>query len=191
MMKIHVVMMCILAACGGRTMADDRTVVDEEPTPMMPPDVAAEQSSDSSASCREGLSACDGECIDLMTDDESCGVCGHACMDPGYFGHCEAGSCPPAFWCTPWNTEIDNCHDACAAHGQRCMDEPSELGGCAGGFYLYTNVDVPNGAIADCENHLDAYHSSSTCRVRIPWTIFIEYEVFSEAVACCCTQDPT
>jgi hypothetical protein len=191
-MKANLMLLCILAACGDRTMGDERTVADDEPPPAMPPDVEAEQSSDSSASCRDGLAACEGTCVDLMTDDENCGGCGHECMDPGYFGHCEAGSCPNALYCAARSDEIDDCDDVCESLGERCVEDPSGgARGCDGGFYLYTNTTEYDGAIKDCEDHRDAYYAAAPCDVLIPWTIFVEHEVFSEAVACCCTQEPT
>lgn len=45
------------------------------------------------AECRPGLTACDGRCVDLASDVESCGECGVACS-PGEW--CLAGECSPA-----------------------------------------------------------------------------------------------
>jgi hypothetical protein len=50
-MKTKLMLLCIIAACGERTVADDRAMADGKPEPEMPPDVADEPSSDSSASC--------------------------------------------------------------------------------------------------------------------------------------------
>ncbi len=84
------------AACGARTFVVD-------------------------GSCEEGLTACDGVCVDLDGDRANCGECGATCD-----GACEDGSCddpPAALSCTP--AQID-----C---GSSCVDpqaHPSHCGGC-------------------------------------------------------------
>ena len=43
------------------------------------------------STCEAGKTSCDDVCIDLSSDPESCGRCGHGCLG----GVCEAGVCQP------------------------------------------------------------------------------------------------
>ncbi|MGB1699374.1 MAG: hypothetical protein ACPHRO_05435 [Nannocystaceae bacterium] len=42
--------------------------------------------------CPEGLTDCDGECVDLQTDKQHCGACFDNCMGNM---NCEMGVCVP------------------------------------------------------------------------------------------------
>jgi hypothetical protein len=78
------------------------------------------------AACAAPLSACDGQCVDLQTNSEHCGLCDVVC---GGDLVCEMGqcSCPAgktdcAGTCVDFNTDKFNCGacaTACAA-GQVC-----------------------------------------------------------------------
>lgn len=48
--------------------------------------------------CGEGLTACYGSCVDLLTDNQNCGMCDFPCDEPSTIGtpagsYCENGSC--------------------------------------------------------------------------------------------------
>ncbi len=58
--------------------------------------------------CQPGLTACNGACVNLLTDSASCGVCGVACTAPAV---CANG----------------NCNEACAPGFQKCGASCSNL----------------------------------------------------------------
>ena len=83
--------------------------------------------------CGEGEFACDGECVDLMTDMENCGACGEVC-ESGLVavacieGECVRTDCPAALIscdaeCVDPDTDPDNCGDCgvVCASGE-CVD---------------------------------------------------------------------
>lgn len=177
----------LLVACG-----DD--VVDDGGDSPRPTDVGtpadSEGESEGAAACADGLTTCDGECVDLQTNDGHCGACGHTCKDPGTFGRCEAGACPSALFCTARDTSLVTCDDVCATHGQRCDDGPPVDGrGCADRRYMFWSDESYDAAFMDCLNHAAAWQVYDPCSEPIDWQIFIDTIPFSEAVACCCTQD--
>jgi hypothetical protein len=58
------------------------------------PPAPQEPASPASASCPQGQSRCDGQCVDLQTDVDHCGACGQLCLSGACFrGRCE----PPCF----------------------------------------------------------------------------------------------
>src|SRR5215207_7025270 len=128
-----------LWSCSDRTTPDDHEASSPMPDAGSPSESSGE--SDGSVTCRDGLAACGGACVDLETDDANCGTCDHMCKEPETFGHCEAGACPSALYCTARNTSLRSCNDVCAAHGQRCDEwtADSEAGdrGCAGDRYMF------------------------------------------------------
>jgi hypothetical protein len=74
--------------------------------------------------CQPGLSNCNGVCVNLLTDPENCGACGHSCP-PGY--QCIAGQCSEAAYC--WDglkngqeTDVD-CGGTCpqCSNGRACL----------------------------------------------------------------------
>lgn len=176
----------MLVACG------DDIVVDDAGGPE-PYDVgtSADSEGESEGVCGNGLSMCDGDCVDLHDDDDNCGACGYACKDPGSFGHCEAGTCPSALVCIARDTSLDSCDDVCAVQGQQCDEWPPEDGrGCAGQRTMFWNTESSDGAFVDCLNRFEGYEVSGECSDPIDWQIFVDMDPFSEAVACCCTQNP-
>jgi hypothetical protein len=93
--------------------------------------------------CLDGWIACDGVCIDPMTDESSCGACGDACTEGAqcFGGHCAGGGCePPEVWC-----------DAAA-----CADlqtDPANCGAC--GFACPAGARCASGScVADCPPEL-------------------------------------
>jgi hypothetical protein len=54
--------------------------------------------------CREGLMPCDGECVDMTSDDDNCGLCGRECDDM----LCNAGECG-----TSCGAGLSACEDSC------------------------------------------------------------------------------
>lgn len=176
----------VLVACGARTVDDDLT------PPPTPPDVGASAESDSESEgevvCRDDLTACDGECVDLTSNDEHCGVCNHACKDPFGSGHCLEGACPSTFWCGSADQGLDTCEDVCALHGQICSEHPEGISrGCGGGYALYFDDGLDR-----CERSLGGqWATRASCSTPIDWSIEGGWEhIPAQAVACCCTQDP-
>jgi hypothetical protein len=68
------------------------------------------------AACASPNMVCNGACVDVGNDNDSCGVCGNKCTGPG--AHCTAGACG----CT--GPLFDYCT------GQGCMDVSSDVSNC-------------------------------------------------------------
>jgi hypothetical protein len=179
-----------LVGCGERTVADESNGPPKAPPKR--PDVAAAASEDTSEDevvCREGLTACDDECVDLSSDDEHCGACDHECRDPFWSGHCLEGACASAYWCGGVDQAPVTCEDVCALHGQVCDEGPrTSSRGCGGGYQLHFDRD----ALERCEVGLEGQtFVDATCTTLIDWSIAggWDYEP-AQAVSCCCTQEP-
>jgi hypothetical protein len=77
----------LLAACSGEdTDAESTsgTTTTTEEENMCPTDTCP-------SACGEGLTCCNGVCVDLMTDIDNCNVCCHQC--PTQYTACVAGEC--------------------------------------------------------------------------------------------------
>lgn len=61
------------------------------------------------ATCPSGTKACDGACVDVMTDVDNCGDCAHTCVQQGATARCESGSCK--FTC---QNGLKDCGGRCA-----------------------------------------------------------------------------
>jgi hypothetical protein len=175
----------LIVACG------ERPVTDDESTPPRPPDMGASAESDGESEgevvCRDGLTACEGECVDLTSSDEHCGACGHGCRDPSWAGHCVEGACPSAHWCGAPDQGLETCEDVCALHGQECDEGPRELSrGCGGGYELYFEDGLNN-----CELGLGGqWATDASCTTPIDWSVKGGFEsIPAQAVECCCTQN--
>jgi hypothetical protein len=70
--------------------------------------------------CAEGLSYCNGVCIDRLTDPANCGVCGNACA-AGQI--CFAGQCATDHRC---DAGLTNCSDVCVD----LLIDPANCGVC-------------------------------------------------------------
>lgn len=181
----------LLVALGAFAGCGDRTVTDEETAPPEPLDMGtpAESEGDSEGEvvCRDGLTACDGECVDLTSSDEHCGACGFACKRPFGTGHCLEGACPPTFWCGAPGQGLETCKDVCALHGQECDEGPAVLSrGCGGGYDIYFENGLEN-----CELGLGGQSFFvASCTTPIDWAVKGGFEsIPAEAVECCCTQN--
>lgn len=177
----------LAVACGERHVLDD----DLAPTPS--PDVGAGESDGASAGemiCRDGLTACDGDCVDLLTTDEHCGACGHKCLGAFRWGHCEDGACASTLLCAGIG-QASTCDEVCALHGQRCDAEPSLFRGCGGAGYQLHFDEHGLEALELCERDLGSYQPvHAPCSASIDWSIHGGWENNpAEAVACCCTQE--
>ncbi|MFN8592171.1 MAG: pentapeptide repeat-containing protein [Thermomicrobiales bacterium] len=66
--------------------------------------------------CRNGLTSCDGTCVDTNTDPNNCGECGHVCPDGQACANGGCGGCPAG------QEELDNgsCADPCDPGLQDC-----------------------------------------------------------------------
>jgi hypothetical protein len=188
--RTHVVLLAVLAACSQRPVDDD----DTGPAPT-PPDAGTSEPGDGDGEvvCRDGLTACEGTCVDLSSNDEHCGVCSHACKIPAVYGWCEDGACPPAPFCGSIEQGFTTCDQVCAWHGQRCFDGPRDLArGSCGGGYILSFPELTMEAIDSCEGDIGSSHGvEATCSTPIDWSITGGWEHLpAGAVACCCTQDP-
>jgi hypothetical protein len=180
-----------LAALGALAGCRDRTVADDDSVPPKPPDMGApaesEGDSEGGVVCREGLVACDGECVDLRSNDQHCGACGHACRDPLWAGHCVEAACPSAHWCGAREQGLETCEDVCTLHGQECDEGPRESSrGCGGVYELY----FENG-LERCELGLGGqWATQASCTTPIDWSVKGGFQsIPAQAVECCCTQD--
>lgn len=171
-MKTRLTLLCTLAACNGRTLDD------EVSRPI--PDVAEG---------REPCTSCNGVCVDLETDSNNCGTCGHTCRSPEIFGPCEEGECPSALWCGSKDQGLYTCDDVCAYHGQSCDDGPPQDRRVCGGNHVFYQAE--GSALGLCENGGEpSFGHPGACTEDIDWTLFPEPGQYTEAVGCCCTQEP-
>lgn len=172
-MKPHLVLL-FLAACGGRSLDHDEP---SRPVPDAP--------IDGDLPC---AATCNGACVDLETDDDNCGACGHECRAPEIFGPCEEGSCPAALWCNDPSEYFGSCNDVCAFYGQRCIDGPPQDRRVCGGEHMFFQSSAID--FDACEDVGESYYSYGLeCGDGIDWSVIRDTEPFYEAVACCCTQE--
>lgn len=191
-MNARFISLLVLVGCS----CGDRKIDDDDMGRAPPPDAGPADlgEGDGEVVCREGLVACDGACLDLSSNDEHCGVCGHACKSPTVFGHCKAGGCPWAKFCGSVEMGFTTCEDVCASYGQRCDDEPSAPGtnGCGGnaGQILYF-PELGKSAFELCETRLgSSFLVGGKCSDPIDWSIVYGWdEQPAGAVECCCTQE--
>lgn len=175
-------------ACG------ERRVLDDELAPPPSRDAGAGESEGASAgevTCREGLAACAGECVDLSSSDEHCGACGHECLGAFIWGHCAEGACASTFMCAGIEQVPRSCDDVCALHGQRCDAEPSSFRGCGGAGYQLHFDELGRKALDLCERDLGSFQPvHAPCSAPIDWSIHGGWGSNpAGAVACCCTQE--
>jgi hypothetical protein len=83
---------------------------------------------DGECECRPGLVRCDGECVDLRTDDDDCGSCDSACVGPATRGDtCRDGHC--TWGCGEGETRCGPDGGSCVSEGSMLSD-PLNCGGC-------------------------------------------------------------
>jgi hypothetical protein len=118
---------------------------------------------------------CNGDCIDVMDDDNNCGACGKVCPKNAEEGGCSEGACLP-FWseCFVPLVDFDNCNDVCAAEGKTCV-----YLGCGS-----TTYKVYNGALECSMNGTnDDFKLPNTCEDATGTNPNVE------AAQCCCSVD--
>ena len=110
-----------------------------------------------SKACDGGLSDCTGACVDLTSDDQNCGECGHDCMGT----KCQGGFCAAVMLASPQNpwptgiaVDMVNVYWANGfngADGGSVMKCPKT--GCVGSpVPLATNLNGPKGVATDGTN---------------------------------------
>lgn len=72
-------------------------------------------------SCAAPLEFCDGQCVDIQTDDAHCGGCRNACNTFDGVGGCNAGECLPAPSGCFANNGMD-CNFVCLIQGLSCAE---------------------------------------------------------------------
>ena len=119
--------------------------------------------------CAEG-SACDGVCIDIMTDATHCGSCSGVCE-----GGCDAGKCAPKWeGCFDMASRFDTCTAYCASVGETCVEN-----GCDGGS---TSRGFPS--LNDCQDDVFFTPYVEPCDQVQPWN------AGRKVMKCCCTDSP-
>lgn len=105
---------------------------------------AGDAFADATMSCNADLDTCDGECVDLMSDDDHCGSCKNSCTAPEV---CSGGSCQ-----SPCTDGFTNCDGTCVdletdeGHCGDCTDAA-----CASGELCEGGACVPDcGALSRC-----------------------------------------
>lgn len=99
--------------------------------------------------CADGQTCCDGECVDLLTDEGHCGTCARACMGT----ICAVGECTN-MCISPFNDCDKNLANGCEAD---LGADPSNCGSCAiacpaGASCVAGACSCPAG-FADCDNN--------------------------------------
>ena len=85
--------------------------------------------------CGEGLTECSDACVDLASDHENCGVCGHACeaAEVCYDGDCSV-ECPSGLSsCSGGCTDVDEDPLNCGVCGRMCPDGEHADAACLSG----------------------------------------------------------
>jgi hypothetical protein len=115
---------------------------------------------------------CNGNCIDVMDDDNNCGACGKVCPKNSQDGGCSEGACLP-FWGACFQPVVDynNCNEACAAEGRMCV-----YGGCNSSTYK----TYDNSAECALNGTNGAWKWGYTCEQQA----LADPQI--EAVQCCC-----
>lgn len=72
-------------------------------------------------SCAAPLEFCNGQCVDIQSDDAHCGGCGNACNMFDGIGGCGAGTCLPAPTECFSNNAMD-CNFVCLIQGLSCAE---------------------------------------------------------------------
>jgi hypothetical protein len=183
------VLVCAVA-CSDRRVPDDTDLMPDNPQDLDQDVGAADDHGE--VVCREGLTLCNGKCVDTTSDDQHCAACHHECKYPYDAGHCVDSECPSAPFCAAKETGVVNCHDVCALHGQTCDEGPREGGrGCGGGHDVFF-AELGHSALELCEWGIGSLQSfTATCDEPIDWSTHGGFENNpSGAVACCCTQEP-
>jgi hypothetical protein len=116
---------------------------------------------------------CDGECIDVMANDDNCGGCGVECVvklgEPP-IGSCVEGACSPTWSdCVLQTDGYETCDEICALEGKTCVTQ-----GCNGDTFLM------QGDLNSCAEGIPSQTSQIQCDGLIGWQ--------QPAGACCCAQ---
>jgi len=122
----------------------------------------AEQTVNLTLTCN-GNAACSGKCVNLMTDKQNCGTCGHVCTG----GSCSQGKCPSLSACLP-KSNLTTCQNYCASQGMTCA-------GTCTNPYGSTLV----GGITFGNTTCTQYSGTATCSVSIGT---------AQSSRCCCAQ---
>ncbi len=120
--------------------------------------------------CAPGQTNCSGNCVNLSTDINNCGSCGHVCSLPNAAAGCSSGFCVIASCTTGFadcnNISADGCEinlinntNNCGACGNVCASKPNAAIGCSSGLCVIASCGP---GFADCNmNYADG------CEVNI------------------------
>lgn len=134
------------------------------------------------AICTNGLTDCDGICVDTSSDLQNCGTCGNACFFANAQADCVQGACVIASCDASWedcnsddsdgcetsldtNAHCGSCDVACASpefcFEGTCTDQcPNNLTNCDGSC-IDTNTDAQN--CGSCGNGCSYAHGQAEC----------------------------
>ena len=127
--------------------------------------------------CDDGLTWCDGECVDTQTSDDHCGGCGQKCevvqLGIDTFGACKEGMCEPTIYeCAgaegPSEGHFADCNEYCEYYGESCAYK-----GCTG------ITGVAFASYGNCIDSIAQEGYSGTCEASL--------EIVN-GIRCCCTQ---
>jgi len=111
--------------------------------------------------CQQGLSACAGGCVDLMSDADNCGTCGNACPSGQV---CSQGGCALACEqalteCSQSCVDLDASSAHCGSCDNQCQGGQACSGGscgCAGGGAFCggecVDTSTSNSHCGECDN---------------------------------------
>ena len=126
------------------------------------------QDVDLALTCMTG-SACDGVCIDLMTDPMHCGTCADACVSG-----CSAGQCAPTWGeCIDMNSGFETCEVYCTSVGEACVEN-----GCG-----------PLNATARAyEVTMDCEKADGPASLKEPCDMIQSWGANRPVIQCCCSD---
>jgi len=175
----------IITGCGNRQANDTSSGAEAENSTPETSSAGTEEGTEGDPLCEEGLTFCDGECIDTQGNVNHCGACGHVCNEEDGTGFCEDAKCT-SVWsgCIDMSTGVADCDAYCSSVGQECGSsiEPSSHpchgaflwfeGICAGTQHVFSDMDDP----------------SKACTFPLDFGSVVDADVMMSA-RCCCTQE--
>ena len=110
--------------------------------------------------CPEGLTACDGYCVDLATNPDYCGDCDDYCYTGDHEGYCSDGRCE--YFCAEGYADCDRTfgRDACETRIDR---DPLNCGACEAPCF---DGDVCAGGGCTEPHYVVAAGYTNTCALR-------------------------
>ncbi len=131
---------------------------------------------------------CDGQCVNLLSDYDNCGACGHVCVRYNTAGYCKSGRCEASYFgCLRPEDGFQTCDEYCASLGEQCVErknDPPETYPCS------QRGTFRRDDMYQCQQNAGNVMAVAECAEPIPWGPLPPPadDIVVEVVSCCCTQ---